>query len=230
MNNKTKLIIGSFAVAALIGSTSSARAIEKEGSSGSVLFKIHDVAPEKDVNGLVTGCNISITLFNRYDRALSNTQLQLSWDDEVVDDIISQEEMSRKEALRRDPSARLSRYPTSANTASIVSTVVKLPLINAHQQISLKNKINTDRCFLLLNDMNVKVNTCTFAGEGNNNMKGCSAEFQYISPKDPQYYTEFKEISYEEIITNEEDGISQKQQAAQKMYDNIVSTLDKIGQ
>lgn len=230
MNNKTKLLISSFACAAVLCTTTSSFAAEKEDANGKgiILFKIHDVSPDKDVNGLVTGCNISVTLYNRYDRALSNTQLQLIWDDEVVDEAISQEEMAQKEALRRNPENRTMRYPTSSNTPPTISTVIKMPLINAHQQLSLKNKINTDRCFLLLNDMNIKVNSCSFTGEGNN--KGCSAHFQYISPRDPQYYTEFKEISYDAAVSEEENKINQTENNNKDIYDNIVNTLNKIGQ
>lgn len=232
MNNKTKLLISSVALAAAIGNFSVANAAPDNAkeNSGSVLFKIHDISPEKDVNGLVTECNISVTLYNRYNRAISNTNLNLIWDDEVIDEAISQEDMAQKEALRRNPQARTSRYPTSASTSATISTTVKLPLINAHQQISLKNKINTDRCFLLLNDMEVKVNACTFVGDTNNSRgNGCNANFQYISPKDPQYYTEFKEITYEEALSAEEKELDQAQNNNSEIYTNIINTLSKIG-
>lgn len=232
MNNKTKLLISSLAFGAMLSTTTSVLAAEKENVDlkGSILFKIHDIAPEKDVNGLVTGCNISITLFNRYERAVSNTQLQLDWDDEVIDEAISQEEMSQKEALRRNPEARTSRYPTSKTTTPTISTVVKIPLINARQQISLKNKVNTDRCFLLLNDMMVKANSCTFGGEGVSNTRGCQANFQYISPKDPQYYTEFKEVSYEDQLSEEEKQLMEAKEVTGEIFNNITNTLKKIGQ
>lgn len=233
MNNKAKLLISSVALAATIGGFSVANAApdNTKENSGSVLFKIHDISPEKDVNGLVTECNISVTLYNRYNRALSNTQLTLIWDDEVIDEAISQEDMAQKETLRRNPQARTSRYPTSGSTSATISTTVKLPLINAHQQISLKNKINTDRCFLLLNDMEVKANSCTFVGDATNAARnsGCNANFQYVSPKDPQYYTEFKEITYEETISAEEKELDQAQNNNSEIYTNIINTLSKIG-
>lgn len=217
------------ALAVFVPARNSAVAQNKEVKTNeSVLFKIHDIAPEKDVNGNVTHCNISITFFNRYSKALSNSQINLTWDDEVIDDIIDQEDMNAREALRRNPKAVQMRYTTAKTTHPTLSTTIKLPLINAHQQISLKNKVMTDRCFLLINDMEVKVMSCAFADEKASS-RGCTANFQYVSPKDPQYFSEFKEISYEEAVNIEQVQADQLQNETNAIYDDVVSTLRKIG-
>ncbi len=193
-----------------------------------ILFKIHDISPEKDVNGNVTGCNISATFFNNYDKALSNTQVILTWNDETIDEIINQEEYELKETLHRNPEASRSRYPTSKTTTPNISANIKIPLINAHQQISLKNKVSTDRCFILMNDMEIKINSCTFAGEAASD-RGCKASFVYISPQDPQYFSEFKEISYEEELTTKENEISKELDETNSLYDEIITNMRKIG-
>lgn len=201
---------------------------DKSANADRILFKIHDVAPEKDANGNINSCNISVTLFNNYDKALSNTQITLKWDDEVISDIISQEEYETKEAINRNPDATRSRYPTAKTTAPTITTTIKIPLINAHQQISLKNKVDTDRCFLLMNDMEIQANSCTFAGEATSD-RGCRASFSYVSPNSPQYFSEFKEISYDEEVNNKEQEIDADKAEAESIYDEIVNTLRKIG-
>jgi len=210
----------------------SAKAVTPKSSidpnEANVIFKIHDIVPEKDVEGNVTSCNISVTFFNHYSKALSNTQISLTWEDEAIDDIINQEDHEQKEKLHRDPNAAAPRYPTSKTTSPIVSTIVKLPLINANQQISLKNKVNTDRCFLLLGDVDFKVNSCSFAGE-NSTDRNCRANFNYITPQDPQYFSEFKEISYEQEIAAVNDEIQRISDENDSTIENIKTTLRNIG-
>lgn len=224
---KAKILLSSLVLGAFLSTGTALAASNEANTGGNVLFKIHDISPEKDVNGNVTNCNISVTFFNNYDKSISNTQMILSWDDEVIEEIINQEEYTKKETINRDPDADLPRYPTSKTTTPTISTTVKLPLINAHQQLSLKNKVDTDRCFLLINDMNVKVNTCSFTGE--NSERGCKASFVYVSPQNPQYFSDFKEISYEEDIANREKELQKNQSENDEIYNNIVSILHSIG-
>lgn len=226
---KLNILLSSLTLGAFLLSGIAYSADPKDSSDkGRVLFKIHDIAPEKDVNGNITGCNMAVTLFNNYDKSISNTQLVLIWDDEVIADIINQEEYEQKEAINRNPNANRSRYPTSKTTAPTISATIKIPLINAHQQLSVKNKVNTDRCFLLINDMNVKTNSCSFGGDTSGD-NSCKASFVYISPKNPQYFSEFKEISYNDEIVAGEKEISRTKTENDEVYNNIVSTLSKIG-
>lgn len=225
---KLNVLLSSLGLSALLLTGTAYSADNNNTTSGNVLFKIHDIAPEKDINGNVIGCNVSVTLFNNYDKALSNTQIALTWDDEVIEEIINQEEFEQKEAIHLNPNADRLRYPTSKTTAPTISTTIKIPLINAHQQLSVKNKVNTDRCFLLINDMTVKVNSCSFSGDASND-RSCKASFVYISPKDPQYFSEFKEISYENAVAAGEKEISKTKIENDDVYNDIVSTLQKIG-
>lgn len=225
---KTNIFLSSLALGSLIFINSANAAEEAAKDNERVLFKIHDISPEKDGDGNITSCNMFITFFNRYPKALSNTQLVLSWDDYVVDEVINQEGRQTQEALRRNPNADVMRYPTSGITQPVVSTTVKVPLINSNQQLTVKNKINTDRCFLLMNDMEVKASSCSFAG-GSGNDRGCKAIFNYISPKDPQYYSEFKEISYEEEVSQNIKEMSANIDNNRELYNNIISTLRNIG-
>ena len=226
---KTNILLSSLALGYFIFlNTANAATEDKPKENESILFKIHDIAPEKDVDGNVVACNMSITLFNRYSKAISNSQITLTWDDFVVGETINQEERIKNETVRRNPNAEVSRYPTSANTSSTVSTSIKIPLINPNQQISLKNKVNTDRCFLLINDMDIKVSSCSFAGSAGND-RGCKAIFNYVSPKDPQYYSEFKEITYTEELDKNIDELNSAVKANRDLYNKIVTTLKNIG-
>ena len=76
--------------------------------------------------------------------------------------------------------------------------------------------------------MTVKANSCSFGGDTSGD-RSCKASFVYISPKDPQYFSEFKEISYNDEIVAGEKEISRTKTENDEVYNNIVSTLSKIG-
>ncbi len=225
MSKKAKFlmqVIG-LSTALISGVSMAADNKDNEADKGFVLFKIHDIVPEKNVNGKVLYCNVGATFFNRTKEDISNAALTLSWSDDVIGDAIDQEERDDKEMRRTDPKAPRSRYSTAGFTGKLVNTSLKLPPLKAGQQVSLKTKVDTDRCFLLLNDMDVTVNNCGTAGMNerrSRNSSGCDNLFSYVSPKMPEYYTEFKETSYDEQIRLDNEEVD-------SLYDGINTTFDE---
>ena len=103
-----------------------------------------------------------------------------------------------------------------------------------HQQVTLKSKIATDRCFLLLNDMEIKVTNCGTAGDDKNlygrGNADCSNLFRYISPKNAEYYSEFKEISSEEIEAQEQSESDRKKQEINNLYKETVDSITGLSE
>ena len=196
-------------------------------SKGEVIFKIHDVVPEKNAEGKVIYCNVGATFFNRTNADIANVAISLNWNDEVIGEIIDIEDREEREVKKSKSKEPRSRYSTSSFTSSDISVDLKLPPIKVNQQITLKTKVDTDRCFLLLNDMDILVNNCGTLS-ASSSKDACSNYFQYISPKNGEYYTNFKEISWEEQVAAEDDHVVQIQDDIKKIFDDTVRTIDAI--
>lgn len=65
-------------------------------ADNAVLFKIHDINPIKNSDGIVTSCDLGATFFNRTGSEVTNATLNLVWPDDVVSDTIEQEQRAEK--------------------------------------------------------------------------------------------------------------------------------------
>ena len=196
-------------------------------SVGEIIFKIHDVVPEKNADGEIMYCNLGATFFNRTKDDISNLAISLVWNDDVISEAIDLETRAEREAKRNRSKEPKSRYSTSSFTSKSISTDLRLPPIKVNQQITLKTKVDTDRCFLLLNDMDIHVTNCGSLGVASSK-EACANYFQYVSPKHGEYYTEFKEISWESKILQEDEQVSQLQNDVEELYKDTVEVLDSI--
>lgn len=225
MKTSVRYLMGTLAVGAMLSANNVWAQTNESEEAGEVLFKVHDIIPEKDADGNVVYCNMGATFFNRTKQNITNAALKLVWLDEVVSDVIDQEERAEKEAQRINSKQARNRYPTSSITDENIEASLKLPQIKANQQVSLKTKVDTDRCFLLLNDMDVEVVNCGTAGAGVANRQSCNNLFRFISPKMPEYYTEFKEISLEEQLKNEAEEVVKGEKEVIEVYENTLNIL-----
>lgn len=196
-------------------------------SLGEIIFKIHDIVPEKNADGNVVYCNIGATFFNRTKNDVANLAISLNWKDDVIGEIMDIEEREEREKKRSKSKEPRSRYSTSSFTSDMVTVDLKLPPIKVNQQITLKTKVDTDRCFILLNDMDVAATNCGTLSNGSSK-DSCSNFFQYVSPKSGEYYTDFKEISWENQIVAEDDLIAQIQEEVDGLFDETLKSLDSI--
>lgn len=206
---------------------------EPTGSSSDVndvvLFKIHDVFPEKDASGKVLYCNAGATFFNRTKADIANASLTLKWTDDVIGETIDQEDRAEREQRRSNSKAPKARYSTSDFTKKEVLLPIKLPPLKVNQQVSLKTKVDTDRCFLLLNDMDVSINNCGTAGVNDkSSRRGCDNMFRYVSPKMADYYTEFKEVSQDELISMEDAELDSAQVKIKQTYEEVLAAIKDI--
>ena len=106
MNKNAKLFITclGLGMASYINAASAA--------SDGVLFKIHDIVPVKNADGVVSSCELGATFYNRTDKEISNAALNLIWTDEVIVDAINQEDRNMREAKKQNRQ-NLPRYNTA---------------------------------------------------------------------------------------------------------------------
>lgn len=199
-----------------------------------VLFKIHDIVPVKNADGNVIACDIGATFYNRTANEIKNASLNLIWTDEVIGETINQEEREAKEAQRANR-RRVSRYNTSSYTSRDILLKLRLPPLKSYQQITLKSKVNTDRCFLLLNDMEVDVINCGSSSDNNKRSRNsvmqqanCDGLFTYISPASPEYYNDFQAISVAEQTAQENSLLQEKKEALNAVYQDALKQIDTL--
>ncbi len=217
MKNMHKLFLGCLAAGTM------AFANAASAAENNVIFKIHNIVPVKDADGLVTACEIGATFYNRTQVEISNLSLDLVWKDDVVSDAIAQEERAQRQELNN----RRRRNGTAAYSSTDIVLNLKLPPLKPLQQVTLKSKVNTERCFLLLNEMDVNVSNCgTYATvEG----ADCLSLMRFVSPRTPEYYSDFKPISYSEQMASETDKTNLQRQELNTLYQEAVSSLSELG-
>lgn len=259
MKTYKQLLLGAVCSVFFLGvSNSLAETNDKDGSefmsniaSGEnvVLFKIHDVKPIKNDEGIATDCEFSFTLYNRSPKNIDDVKMELSWLDDGVSSVIDEEdEKSVEETVDEDYEGYLNaeriktEKPKTENFVSRnLKTSLVLPLIKPFRQISLKSKIKTDRCFLLLKDASFSFDTCSVSedktdassrrGAFHSNVSvsnACVGLFKFVSPRDPEYYREFQKVSFNEEAIKREEAMKKDIDGLKKDYDSMVSTLDEV--
>lgn len=214
--------------------------ISSASKSRAVLFKIHDVTPVKNADGLITSCDFLVTFYNRTPTAFQSAKLAFGWTDEVTDLYLTDTEETEKAPQNQ---SKTTPARNGVKNLGNVTTAVDMPAVGAYSQISVKGSLKSEKCFLLLSPVNFNVETCNMA-DSNENRSGarsttrtmasranveCSGLFQFIDYTNPEYYDEFKEISYAEqeaLLGREKetnlDDINTK-------YNAIVTSLEKAG-
>lgn len=232
MNKSRLLFLQILCLALTCGAGVAAAADEVDPLANGILFKIHDVVPVKSSSGLITSCDFGATFYNRTPNAISDAQINLMWEDDVIGDTIELEKREAKENLRTKRTT-VSRYNTSSYNTVGVSMPLRLPPLKSNQQVTLKSKINTDRCFLLMNEVDVKVVSCRVISPSdkktnNTNTKACDNLFRFVSDKNPEYYTEFKEVSLEEENLREKDAFEKQRDELNSIYSDAAGTLNSL--
>lgn len=228
MNEKAKLLMSILGVGIVL-TASPVVAQETDKGLNEVLFKIQDVVPEKNADGVVKACNLRATFVNRTSVDIVHASLTLTWHDDVIGDAIDSEERAANEAKRSGTAVETPRYSTAGFTSKTVQSTLKLPPLKMGQQVSLKTKVATDRCFLLLNEMDLHVSNCgsaTMLEKGSSS--GCSNLFRYVSPQQDEYYVEFTEISPEQQQAMEKSELNSLQKDIDIAYKDTLSAIKTI--
>lgn len=201
-----------------------------------ILFKIHSIEPVKNSDGEVIACDFDTTLYNRSTYELEEASLEFVWKDQSIEEVIAEE---KKEDERNKERRRGRAYSeTERRTSDEVSVTIDVPEIKPYRQITVNNRVNTDRCFLLIENVDYTVNNCSAQGlaRGGRSTRGrgnsgapCAKLFKFVSPEDEQYYLEFKEITPDEEKAEAEAAKQATQKQTEDIYTKAVNALNSAG-
>ena len=209
-----------------------------------VLYKIHDIKALKSENGETSECEFSLTLYNRSPKTVEAATINLTWDDEGIADVIDKE--ARMDLEEEKPvNEQLAELQDQANlkTEDIVSkdltASVILSKIKPFRQITLKSKIKSDRCFLMLENARATFSLCSVTesdeggspkamGNVSQGANDCDSLFRFVSPKDPEYYREFQKVSFNEEATRREEERKKSIDEIETQYNKILQDANNI--
>ena len=254
VRNKTFLRLASCALVALTSATGWANYKSEEKGLQStipsdaevVLFKIHDIKSLKNLNNEVTDCEFNISFYNRSDTYVEGASLLLEWKDEAIEDVINSEEQNNENFARQmsEEGNNFSTQRSQLTTGILVSpsliTNVRVPALQPYRQITLKSKLSSDRCFLMLNEAKYTLTQCLLPNKAsgvrsaNKEQEQCQNLFRMVSVKDPEYYREFKKVSFNEDRKLQYQMKQRESEELGQIYEKAVSGLsratDIIGQ
>lgn len=208
-----------------------------------VLFKVHDIKPVENTEGIITHCDFLVTFYNRTTDSLRQAQIDMGWTDKVSERyMIDAEDSEEDSTSNRTRSSRSSR--NSEPVLGEITTSVDMPALGAYKQATVKGSVKTEKCFLLLDNLEFKVASCSIIGQSDNNSSSsrssrrsrvtsnrntseCANLFEYVDSKNPEYYDEFKNISYSEqerLTSNEK---KQDISDIEASYNTIIKNFER---
>ncbi len=242
-------LFASTACALLMFGISTARAADDNNEFASriaagtnvVLFKVHDVTPVKNDDGVVTECEFGVTLYNRSPDSVENALLNLSWKDEAISDVIAQEAKEAKNEVNSLKASAERKTTASLETPALTASI-NLPAIKPFRQVSLKSKIASDRCFLMVNDASFTLENCNIITADSSvrssrsliskankaAASNCMSLFKYVSARDPEYYREFQKVSFNDEAKQRQEARKKDEDALQDSYKAMLDSLNKI--
>ena len=221
-----------------------------------VLFKIHDVKPIKNPDGIVKDCEFNLTLYNRSPKRVDKATIRLSWIDESIsqvineedkkdiDEIVNEKEKGEEFLNENQPQARPIKTEDVASK-TLVTTVV-LPQIKPFRQVSLKSKIKSDRCFLMIENADFSFPDCQITEPESSSSQGaslrvgsldgvgganeCQSLFRFVSPKDPEYYREFQKVSFNEEAEKRQESRKKDNKEMKDAYDKMIASIKEVSE
>lgn len=198
------------------------QAPEATSQSGGIIFRIENIKPVTNEEGLTTQCEFYVTVYNRMDKNIKEVDMDLAWTDNI----------SAKYKVSGD-TVVAERDAQKAQT--VISKHVVLKEVAPHQQKVFKEFVDTDKCFLLFDQVDYRVNDCV--AEGDNvemknskrvNKGSCIDAFDYINSKNPEYYSEFKDVPDSVLEQMADNQQKQDSQMIDDMFKDTVKSYEEI--
>lgn len=222
MNLISKFIASGLACGMVLASTSLARADEATSRSDGIIFRIENIKPITNEEGMTSQCEFYVTVYNRMDKDVKEAELSLAWTDNV----------SAKYKVENN---KLQVEKDKEKAKFVVSKTITLKEIAPHQQKSFKEVVDTDKCFLLFDQVEYKVPSCFTGGDDvkmKNNKRmsngSCTGMFDYINSQNPEYYSEFKDVPESDLQKMAEEQDKSETQAIEDLYKSTVENMDKV--
>lgn len=184
---------------------------EEQASSDTeaILFRIENIEPIVNKDGLTDQCSYMMTVYNRTDKTVKNADLTLVWKDKIGDKYKIQ--------------GNEIKAASAEDAVHVITTDVSIDNIAPRTQKSFANKVTTDRCYLLLDNVEFKVSSCVVDGAQKDS--GCGNKFNYIDSKNPEYYSEFKDVPASVLAKQAEE---EKERELAKVSDTVKSITETM--
>ena len=205
-----------------------------------VLFKVHNIKPIKNNEGKVTDCEFSATFFNRSNNNIDNAMININWRDDAINNVIENEKQAALKKIQEEHYGEdTSMMPlpvsdTEKTTPVVLTASVRIPPLKPYRQVSLRSKISSDRCFLMMNDAGFKLVSCSAGSPDGAGVAVvapgttvCDNLFKFVSARDPEYYREFKKVAFNEEVKAKQSARKLEQQSLTELYDEAVTDLNK---
>ena len=180
----------------------------------------------KNNDGEVIGCDYSATFYNRSDFVIKGATIDFTWNDDAIADVIDQE---KKEDVKKNGSSfGRANSVTERNTDKNVKALLEVPSIKPVRQVMVQSRVNSDRCFLLINTPKFSVKNCSTETPQGREEGGreCGDLFKYVSSDDPQYYLEFKAVTIDQEKEEEEAKRTKDRSETDELYKKTITALD----
>ena len=108
-----------------------------------ILFKIHNIKPVIDSEGVTTACEYTATFFNRTPLSLRQAKINFGWTD-TVSDLFPLDEPAPTDESENKPAPILKEKPKQEALGTILSSV-DLPALGSLRQVSVQGRAETDK-------------------------------------------------------------------------------------
>lgn len=186
-----------------------------------VFLKIHNVNPIKNTEGKTTACEFNTTIYNRSNTNISDISVDFTWSDDTA----KAQPVKTSSTLSNRRLASSNDNEPKADDNSIFSNI-SIPTLLAYRQKTIKQKINSDNCFLLMKDPSISVKGCRV--ESRRTSFTCQGLFHFVSAIDPQYYTEFKPISLDDQKAQETAQKDADRKVIDDLFNQVETSINKV--
>lgn len=228
MNLFNKVLLHTLSAVVICFSVNDVKAQVSDGDkadsskANAIIFRIEDIKPVTNDEGLVDSCSFVLTAYNRMSKGVQEADISLKWVDNI----------SGKYAIKDGEIA----VNKGAAAQTVVQTSMLIKNISPKSQKSFAGKVDTNKCFLLFDNLEYTVNHCMNVGDKVDvkdskivsREAGCTNNFDYISSTNPEYYSEFKDVP--ESVVEMQNEAEKKNELAKinEQYDVIMGDFSKV--
>ncbi len=195
---------------------------EKTSDADAILFRIENIKPLTNEEGLTDRCSFLVTVYNRMEKKVEKINMDFRWQDAIA-----------KKYQIVDDSVEPVDDPKDAIT--YIMKHIELEDIFPHQQKSFEEIVTTDKCFLLLDQLEYKVNDCIAEGDKitvKNNQQtkrgSCLDRFNYINTKIPDYYSEYIDTPDSVLEQQAEEAKAHELAGVEEVYKKSLADLEEV--
>ena len=207
-----------------------------------VLFKIHDIKPVLDSEGVVSSCAYTATFFNRTNMTIRQAKMDLTWTDQMTSLYPIEEKENTENKENKDVKNTIKKAENTPlkDDENTIHATLDIPSLSPLKNVVVQGTVQTEKCFALFDNLLFKVTDCNILNsqESSNarvnrandakNQAACASLFSYVDSKNPEYYDEFKEVSHQDQEESEKQTETKENTFIEKTNAKISEQIEKI--